>query len=109
MAKKRKTEREYYLEHLIRSTQLGGYVTRIYDKYVEEFAKLAGSASYDPEKIFSFDDYPETKERVGRLMTKISGEVVAYINRGTRQYGNDIASAMRMPTPKNKVFWIPTG
>ena len=85
MAKKRKTEREYYLEHLIRSTQFGGYVTRIYDKYVEEFAKLAGSASYDPEKIFSFDDYPETKERVGRLMTKISGEVVAYINRGTRQ------------------------
>lgn len=85
MAKKRKTEREYYLEHLIRSTQFGGYVTRIYDKYVEEFAKLAGSTSYDPEKIFSFDDYPETKERVGRLMTKISGEVVAYINRGTRQ------------------------
>lgn len=85
MAKKSKTEREYYLEHLIRSTQFGGYVTRIYDKYVEEFAKLAGSASYDPEKIFSFDDYPETKERVGRLMTKVSGEIVAYINRGTRQ------------------------
>lgn len=85
MAKKNKTDREWYLEHLIRATQFGGYVTRIYSSYVEEFARLVERASYDPEKPFSFDDYPETKEKVGRLMTKISGEVVAYIDRGTRK------------------------
>lgn len=85
MAKKNKTDREWYLEHLIRATQFGGYVTRIYSSYVEEFAQLVERASYDPEKPFSFDDYPGTKEKVGRLMTKISGEVVAYIDRGTRK------------------------
>lgn len=85
MAKKNKTDREWYLEHLIRATQFGGYVTRIYDSYVEEFARLVERGSYDPEKTFSFDDYPGAKEKVGRLMTKISGEIVAYIDRGTRQ------------------------
>nr|WP_129729934.1 hypothetical protein [Parabacteroides goldsteinii] len=85
MAKKNKTDREWYLEHLIRATQFGGYVTRIYSSYVEDFARLAERSSYDPEKPFSFDDYPGAKEKVGRLMTKISGEIVAYIDRGTRQ------------------------
>lgn len=85
MAKKSKTDREWYLEHLIRATQFGGYVTRIYNSYVEEFTRLAERASYNPEKPFSFDDYPGTKEKVGRLMKKISGEIVAYIDRGTRK------------------------
>lgn len=85
MAKKNKTDREWYLEHLIRATQFGGYVTRIYSSYVEDFARLAERSSYDPEKPFSFDDYPGAKEKVGRIMTKISGEIVAYIDRGTRQ------------------------
>lgn len=82
---KTKSDKSWYLEHLLRLDQYSGRVSRIYNKYVEEFTSLAAGLSVDPGKVFSFDDFPGLKENVKKAMEKIVGEVTIEINRGTRE------------------------
>lgn len=84
MAKKG-SDNSWWADHLLRLNQYSGRVTRIYNKYVDEFTKLAGSLNIDPKKPFSFDDYPQTKENITKAMQKIVEEVKIEIDRGTRE------------------------
>lgn len=83
MAKKGSSP-SWWLDHLLRLDQYSGRVSRIYQKYVDEFTRLATSVKVDPDRPFSFDDYPTTKGAVQKAMEKIVNEVTIEIDRATR-------------------------
>ena len=80
-----KSEKTYQYEHLLRANQYSGRLTRIYDSYVEELTKLVAGLKIDPNKPFSFSDYPQTKERLNKTLSKIADEVKIYIDLATRE------------------------
>lgn len=80
-----KSEKTYQYEHLLRANQYSGRLTRIYDSYVEELTKLVAGLKIDPDKPFSFSDYPQTKERLNKTLSKIADEVKIYIDLATRE------------------------
>ena len=79
-----KTEKEWYLDHIIRLSNYDKRVYRIYQKYIDEFTRLAAGLKVDPKKAFSFDDFPITREAVRKGLEKIAEEVQIEIERGTR-------------------------
>lgn len=81
---KEKSDKSWYFDHLLRLDQYSGRVTRIYNKYVEEFTKMAAGLAVDPGKIFSFDDFPQLKDNVSKAMAKIVSEVKIETDRATR-------------------------
>lgn len=80
-----KSEKTYQYEHLLRANQYSGRLTRIYDSYVEELTKLVAGLKIDPDKPFSFSDYPQTKERLNKTLSKIADEVKINIDLATRE------------------------
>ena len=80
-----KSEKTYQYEHLLRANQYSGRLTRIYDSYVEELTKLVAGLKIDPDKPFSFSDYPQTKERLNKTLSKIADEVKIYTDLATRE------------------------
>ena len=57
-------KKDWYLEHLIRLHNYESRVWRIYQKYIDEFSRLAAALKIDPGKPFSFADFPATKASV---------------------------------------------
>lgn len=80
-----KSEKTYQYEHLLRANQYSGRLTRIYDSYVEELTKLVSGLKIDPDKPFSFADFPQTKERLNKTLSKIADEVKIAIDQTTRE------------------------
>lgn len=80
-----KSEKTYQYEHLLRANQYSGRLTRIYDSYVEELTKLVAGLKIDPDKPFSFSDYPQTKDRLNKTLSKIADEVKINIDLATRE------------------------
>lgn len=80
-----KSEKTYQYEHLLRANQYSGRLTRIYDSYVEELTKLVSGLKIDPDKPFSFADFPQTKERLNKTLSKIADEVKIAIDQATRE------------------------
>lgn len=80
-----KSEKTYQYEHLLRANQYSGRLTRIYDSYVEELTKLVSGLKIDPDKPFSFADFPQTKERLNKTLSKIADEVKIAIDKATRE------------------------
>lgn len=58
-------------------------VSKVYEAYNLEAAKIATSVGYDGEKPFSFADYPITKQRVQELLNGWRGDLRAIITKGT--------------------------
>lgn len=81
----KKSDKTYSYEHLLRANQYSGRLTRIYDSYVEELCKLAAGLKIDPAKPFSFDDFPATKERLNKTLSKIADEVQIALDYATRE------------------------
>lgn len=63
------------INHFNRLNQYARQVSTIYNSAVKEFQRLAETLKIDPSKPFSFSDYPQTNDRVKRLINKIVGDV----------------------------------
>jgi hypothetical protein len=60
-------------------------IERIYDAAVGEAAAIGASLhDFDPDKPFSFDDYPKTKARIDRLIKKLQNKTQVAIVNGVR-------------------------
>lgn len=71
------------IEHLTRIENYSNLIDDVYASAVAEFAKLAKSIpGYNPDKFFSFSDYPETKRMVERILKAIHSRVYAIIEKG---------------------------
>ena len=60
--------RKKTLEHKSRIEMYGKLIQEIYDKATKEACRLAILADHNPEEMFSFADYPMTKEAFEKLM-----------------------------------------
>lgn len=81
---KKADERKYYLEHLLRLEQYSGRLTRIYKSYIDEFIEISKTVKIDPDKPFSFSDYPQTLERVNKTLSSIADNVKIFFDQATR-------------------------
>lgn len=61
-------------------------VQDIFTKATAEATRIGVSiANYNPARIFSFDDYPQTKKRVDQLLANVAADTRAKIEEGTRK------------------------
>ena len=71
--------------HLSRIEKYASQVDAIYKFAIDEFVKLSQTIpNFKPNAIFSFDDYPETKERVNKLLKSTYSNVEGTIRNGIK-------------------------
>ncbi len=77
---------EYDKTHLRNMAAIGTRIDRIFKKAADEAAKIGVQIKeLHPEHLFSFDDYPETKKQIERLMAALRQSTTAAIASGIRQ------------------------
>jgi hypothetical protein len=72
----------YETAHFNRMEQYAKRIDYIYEKAVKEFQRIAEGLGIDSNKPFSFDKFPQTRERIKKLTTTIVGEVSSTIKNG---------------------------
>jgi len=60
-------------------------ITRIYNAAVKEAARIAALVKYNPNKPFTFKDYPQTQDRVNKLLQSMAGQMELVIQNGTQE------------------------
>lgn len=77
---------DYDKTHLRNMAAIGTRIDRIFKKAAEEAAKIGVSikSPLSEDRIFSFDDYPETKKQIERLMTALQESMETTIVNGVR-------------------------
>lgn len=68
--------------------QTEGYVQAIdalYNSAVNEYSRLVSGMSISPDKVFSFDDYPATKQRAQQIVNQLASKMQAVIVKGSRE------------------------
>ncbi len=78
-------QRKANLEHKKRIERYAALIQQVYDRVAHEAARNAVLAGADPDKEFSFADYPITKEAIKKLQSQLLMEVSAIIMRGTSE------------------------
>ena len=79
MAKLDKWERQ----HLNNLSALDREIERVYEAAVKEAARLGVSISdFNPDRLFSFDDYPITRKRIEKLLSGLKSDLTAAIVNG---------------------------
>lgn len=79
MAKLDKWERQ----HLNNLSALDREIERVYEAAVKEAARLGVSISdFNPDRLFSFDDYPITRKRLEKLLSGLKSDLMAAIVNG---------------------------
>lgn len=78
-------QRKANLQHKKRVEQYAALIQQVYDSVAKEAARQAVLAGADPEKPFSFYDYPLTTEAIKKLQSQIMNEVSGIILRGTSE------------------------
>jgi hypothetical protein len=70
----------------IRQTE--GYVQAIDNLYniaISEFAKVAGGLNFNPDKVFSFADYPQARNAAQQIVKQLAAKMQAVIVKGSRE------------------------
>ena len=77
---------DYDKTHLRNMAGIGTRIDRIFKKAAEEAAKIGVSikAALPEDRLFSFNDYPETKKQIDRLMTALQESMETTIVNGVR-------------------------
>lgn len=60
-------------------------VKALFDKATEDIASVAAKENYNPEKPFSFDDYPKAKAHLQTTIKGLANKVKAVIETGARR------------------------
>ncbi|ERJ90841.1 hypothetical protein HMPREF1990_00463 [Porphyromonas gingivalis W4087] len=60
-------------------------VNALFDKATSEIASVASKQDYDPEKPFSFEDFPKTKAQLQKSLSELTRKMQAVIEAGARQ------------------------
>lgn len=73
-------------DHYTRSDQYANQVNALVNSAATEYAQLAGTLFQpDPNKPFSFDDYPQTKAKASAIAHDLAGKIKAVVTTGTRE------------------------
>ncbi|MBV5348877.1 hypothetical protein JZU61_04375 [bacterium] len=60
-------------------------IDTLYNRAVAEFAQLAGKININPDKPFSFADYPATKNAAQTIINKLASNMQTVIVKGSRE------------------------
>lgn len=71
--------------HYRRTQRYVNIVTRLYDEAVADIANIAVKEKVDPDKPFSFKDYPRAMKLVEEEITSLSRNITAVVQKGTRE------------------------
>lgn len=70
--------------HSKRSEQYARAIDQLYNKAVNDIARLAAGLKVDPDKPFSFSDYPRLQGQVNQVIETLAVRVGAVVAKGTR-------------------------
>lgn len=89
MAKRQKTTRfsiqSYDAAHYRQTEQYTQAVNALFDRATAEIAKAAAKGTYNPDKPFSFDDYPGVKSVMQGVTKQLADRMVTVIETGSKK------------------------
>lgn len=89
MTKKRKVKvfsfQGFDSKHYRTTEQYVFLIKELYERATKEITSIASKADYNPNKPFSFADYPKTYARVQKIIADLSDNIKATINNGSER------------------------
>lgn len=90
MAKKRQTTTRFSIQgfdlnHYRTTEQYAAAVQALFDRATLAIAKSAASRNIDPDKPFSFDDYPEVKTELQKVVGQLASQLQTTIETGSKK------------------------
>lgn len=90
MAKKRQKVKRFSVQgfdnkHYRLTDQYTKAVNALFDKATSEITKSIAKGTYNPSKLFSFDDYPKAKAVAGKEIAKLAANITTVIESGSRK------------------------
>lgn len=90
MAKKRQTTTRFSIQgfdlnHYRTTEQYAAAVQALFDRATLAIAKSAASRNVDPDKPFSFDDYPEVKTELQKVVGQLASQLQTTIETGAKK------------------------
>lgn len=89
MAKRQKTTRfsiqSYDAAHYRQTEQYTQAVNALFDRATTEIAKAVAKGTYDPDKPFSFDDYPSVKSVMQSITKQLADRMITVIETGSKK------------------------
>lgn len=89
MAKRQKVKRfsvqTFDAAHYSQTEQYTQAVDALFDKATAEIARAAAKGKYDPDKPFSFDDYPSVKAVMQSVTKQLASRITTVIETGSKK------------------------
>lgn len=90
MAKKRQTTTRFSIQgfdlnHYRTTEQYAAAVQALFDRATLAIARSAASRNIDPDKPFSFDDYPEVKAELQKVVGQLASQLQTTIETGSKK------------------------
>lgn len=89
MAKRQKVKRfsvqTFDAAHYRQTEQYTQAVDALFDKATAEIARAAAKGKYDPDKPFSFDDYPSVKAVMQSVIKQLASRITTVIETGSKK------------------------
>ena len=89
MAKRQKTTRfsiqSYDAAHYRQTEQYTQVVNALFDRATTEIARAAAKGTYNPDKPFSFDDYPGVKSVMQGITKQLADRMITVIETGSKK------------------------
>lgn len=89
MAKKTKTKafsfQGFDAQHYKTTEQYAAAVDALFDRATKAIADAAAKGTYNPDKPFSFDDYPSVKAYAQKIITGLANNITSVVTNGSRK------------------------
>jgi hypothetical protein len=90
MAKKQRKVKAFSIQgfdaaHYKTTEQYANAVETLFDRATAEIAKAAAAGTYDPDKPFSFADYPGMNKTVQKVASQLAGSIIVVIESGSKK------------------------
>jgi len=76
---------KFDLKHQGFVNKYGRDIEKLYEQLIKEAAKIGVTLEIDPDKPFSFKDYPRANVRMNKLLKKFEKDLQAYIENGIKR------------------------
>jgi len=76
---------KFDLKHQGFINKYGRDIEKLYEQLIKEAAKIGVTLEIDPDKPFSFKDYPRANARMNRLLKKFEKDLQVYIENGIKR------------------------
>lgn len=89
MTKKTKTKafsfQGFDAQHYKTTEQYAAAVDALFDRATKAIADAAAKGTYNPDKPFSFDDYPSVKAYAQKIITGLANNITSVVTNGSRK------------------------